>query len=314
MEYCSLGNTGIVVSRLCFGTLTISPLQRRYSKPQGIDLLRAAVDLGVNFFDTAEIYEAYGLLQPVIKDHHDIVVATKCYAYDAATAEKSFIKAVKELGREWIDIFMLHEQESQYTLRGHAEALDYFLAMKEKGYIGALGISTHHVQGVKAACSHPRIEVVEAIMNHKGWGIIDGSLNEMEEALQTADRAGTGVIAMKPLGGGHLIKEREEAFRFIRNKGYIDSIALGIQSINELKYAIAYLSGQEEDMDANDFPDITGREVIIEPWCTGCGKCVKVCQHGAIDLAGQKAGIDQGKCVLCGYCGAACPELSIKVI
>jgi uncharacterized protein len=314
LEYCSLGNTGIVVSRLCFGTLTISPLQRRYSKPQGIDLLRAAVDLGVNFFDTAEIYETYGFLQPVIKDHRDIVVATKCYAYDAATAEKSFVKAVKELGREWIDIFMLHEQESQYTLKGHAEALDYFLKMKEQGYLGALGISTHHVQGVKAASVHPHIEVVEAILNHKGWGIVDGSLNDMEGALQTANRAGIGVITMKPLGGGHLIKEREEAFRFIRDKGYIDSIALGIQSIKELKYAIAYLSGEEDVLDIKDFPDINGREVIIEPWCTGCGKCMNVCQHGAINIMGKRAEIDQGKCVSCGYCGASCPELSIKVI
>jgi uncharacterized protein len=314
LEYCSLGNTGIVVSRLCFGTLTISPLQRRYSKTQGTDLLRAAVDLGVNFFDTAEIYQAYDLLKPVIKSHNGIIVATKCYAFNAATAEKSYQKAVKELGREWIDIFMLHEQESQYTLKGHEEALEYFLKLKEKGYIGALGISTHHIQGVKAACMHTHIDVVEAILNHKGWGIIDGSLDEMERSLQTADRTGMGIIAMKPLGGGHLIKERDEAFRFIRNKCYIDSVALGIQSIKELKYAIAYLTRKEDTLDANDFPDITGREVIVEPWCTGCGKCLKVCQHGAIRLMGNKALIDKDKCVSCGYCGASCPELSIKVI
>ncbi len=314
MIYSKLGGTGIEVSGLCFGTLTIGPLQKNFPLEEGSNLLRVASEMGVNFYDTAEIYDTYAYLKPVVKAYPGTVIATKCYAYDSKTAEDSFARAVKGLGREWVDIFLLHEQESVHTLRGHLEALEYFQKKKEEGYIGALGMSTHHVEGVKAAATHPLIEVIEAILNHKGWGIIDGSLKEMEEALEEARSRGKGIIAMKPLGGGHLIREREEALTYIRNLRFIDSVALGIQSRKELNYALAYLSGRENGLTAGDMPDISDRQLIIEPWCTGCGRCVSVCGHQAMHLRGARAEVDGAKCVLCGYCGAACPQLAIKVV
>lgn len=314
MESIKLGKTGIEVSKLCFGTLTIGPLQKNFPLAKGTGILRAASELGVNFYDTAEIYDTYKYLKPVIKEYPKTVVATKCYAYDRKTAERSFAKAVKELGREWIDIFMLHEQESVHTLRGHAEALEYFMEKKEKGFIGALGISTHHIAGVIASTAHPLIEVIEAIINNKGWGIIDGTIADMEGALSRARTAGKGIIAMKPLGGGHLIQERERAFTYIRDLGCIDSIALGIQSEKEIKYAIAYLTGREREIKESEMPDIAARELIIEPWCTGCGHCMAVCQHEAIQVASKKAAVNRNRCVLCGYCGASCPQLAIKVV
>ncbi|MDP2892383.1 MAG: aldo/keto reductase [Bacillota bacterium] len=309
-----LGSTDISVSRLCFGTLTMGPLQKRMPEEEGALLLIAAAENGVNFFDTAELYGTYAHLAILLRQYPESVVATKCFAYDEITAEESYSKAAREMGRDHIDIFMLHEQDSEHMLRGHQQALEYFAKQKEKGHIGALGISTHSIAGVRAAIKHPDIEVVEAVINFKGFGIIDGTLSQMEAALAEAAGRGMGVIAMKALGGGHLMREREQAFKYIRKQDCIHSAAIGIQSLRELRYAAACLSGREDELSAEDLPSLEGRRLIIEEWCTGCSKCMDACRQGAMTIVNGKAVVDAEKCVLCGYCGANCPGLYIKVI
>ena len=80
-------------------------------------------------------------------------------------------KALKELGRDYIDIFMLHEQESILTIKGHWEAIEYLIEAKEKGIVRAIGISTHHVEGVMGAASVPEIDVIHPLVNIAGIGI-----------------------------------------------------------------------------------------------------------------------------------------------
>ena len=60
----------------------------------------------------------------------------------AAEMEQSLERALRGLGRDYIDIFMLHEQESSLTLRGHGGALDYLVRAKERGLVRAVGMST----------------------------------------------------------------------------------------------------------------------------------------------------------------------------
>ena len=63
MEYSVLGNTGIEVSKLCFGALTIGPLQKHLSLSKGIDILEYAIDCGINFIDTADLYDTYSYIK-----------------------------------------------------------------------------------------------------------------------------------------------------------------------------------------------------------------------------------------------------------
>ncbi len=140
----------------------------------------------MNFIDTAELYETYAHIREALKTipRDKLIIATKSYAWSRETAEESFLKACNELGTDYIDLFMLHEQESEHTLRGHADALAYFLERKEKGDIRAVGLSTHYVAGVKAANKTPEIQVVHPILNKMGLGIQDGTLNDMLHELQ----------------------------------------------------------------------------------------------------------------------------------
>ena len=63
MEYNILGKSGIKVSKICFGTLTLGPLQKNYSVREGANLLSYAYDKGINFLDTAELYDNYAQIK-----------------------------------------------------------------------------------------------------------------------------------------------------------------------------------------------------------------------------------------------------------
>jgi predicted aldo/keto reductase-like oxidoreductase len=214
------------------------------------------------------------------------------------------------LGRDFIDIFMLHEQESELTLKGHKKAIDYFLKMKQSGVIRAFGVSTHHIACVEAAMHHDEIEVVHPIYNKRGLGIADGSIEKMTAAIKKAHKAGIGIFAMKPLGGGHMCKTPKEAFDFVIDSSYIDAVAVGIQSEAELAGNVEYFSGNR----GVEFNNSEDRKIMIHDWCTGCGTCISACKSGAISIESGKAKVDQSKCVFCGYCAAACKDFVIKVV
>lgn len=127
METIKLGSTSLYVSRICFGTLTLGPLQKRLSIEDGARLLAYAYQKGINFVDTAELYETYEYIRKSIQiSGIRPVISTKSYAYDKKTAEFSLNKALKELDVDYIDLFMLHEQEGENTFKGHYEAVEYF--------------------------------------------------------------------------------------------------------------------------------------------------------------------------------------------
>lgn len=316
MKTVKLGNTNIEVSRLCFGSLTISPLQRNFSFDKGAELIKYGFDRGINFLDTAELYNNYGHINKFLKkiNRKEFVIATKSYSYSNETAKISLEKALKELDTDYIDLFLLHEQESEHTIRGHFEAIEYFIKAKEKGLIRAIGISTHRVEGVLAASKYDEIEVVHPIINKLGIGIQDGTTSDMINAIKKCHSLGKGIYGMKPLGGGHLLNNVEEAFNFVQDIKEINSIAIGLQSKTEIDANINLLEKRAIDNNLKDKLRNTNRKLHIAEWCIGCGECVKVCQHNALRLVENKSTVDRGKCVLCGYCGKYCKEFCIKII
>ncbi len=316
MENTILCNTGIKVSELCFGSLTIGPLQVNLDILEGAQIISYAFSKGINFIDTAEIYNNYQHIKEALKtvNRKDITIATKSYSYSKETAEKSLTKALNELDTDYIDVFLLHEQESKHTIRGHYEAIEYFLRAKEKGIIRAFGISTHRIEAVLAANQYSEIEVIHPIINKLGIGIQDGSVNEMIDALKISYDCGKGIYGMKPLGGGHLIKSVEEAVDFVRKIPYLHSFAMGMQSEDEVDANINLINNGYIPDDIKQRIKKKERKLHISDWCIGCGSCVETCKNGGIQLINNKAVPIMEKCVLCGYCARKCPEFCIKVI
>lgn len=315
MDYRFLGDTGLAVSRLCFGSLTIGPLQAKLGLEEGAAVIKAAFDMGVNFIDTAELYGTYAYIKEAVKGRRkDIIISTKCYAYNREGAEKSLKKAMDELGTDYIDIFSLHEQESEYTLEGHREAMEYFIKAKEKGYIRSFGISTHAIAAVKASLKYKEIEVLHPIVNKKGLGIIDGNIDEMLRAIAAARESGKGIFSMKPLGGGNMLKESSECFDFVLSNNDLHSIAVGMQSIEEVTNNVMVFEGKKVPETISSQLMEKKRKLLIDFWCSGCGSCSRKCAQKALTIEAGKAVVNPEKCVLCGYCSAYCPDFCIKII
>lgn len=313
MQTRTLGRSGLTVSQLCFGTLTMSPLQCNLSPREGADLLVYAYERGVRFLDTADLYGTYPHIRLALKDAPDYVISTKAYCYDRETARAALERAFAGVGRDYIDLFMLHEQESLYTLRGHEEALIYLAEQKEKGHIGAVGVSTHFCACVKAAPRFGMIDVIHPLINAGGVGIQDGTRRDMEDAIAAARAHSIGIFAMKPLGGGHLIQDSGEALKYAVENPLLDAVALGMQNRQEIDANVAFFDGEA---DAGQLEALRHRQrrMMVHDWCEGCGRCAERCRQRAITVVNGRAVVDQSKCVFCGYCARACPQFCIKVV
>lgn len=314
MQSVQLGNSRLTVSKLCFGTLTMSPLQRGMTPSAGARLLIHAYERGIRFLDTADLYDNYEHIRLALNEAPDYVISTKAYCYDRETAQAALERAYRGLGRDYVDLFMLHEQESLYTLRGHEEALNYLEEQRLSGHIGAVGISTHYAGCVAAATRFPKIRVIHPLINLRGIGIRDGSREDMEAAIQKARDHGIGIFAMKPLGGGHLMSENAASLKYALESPLIDSVAIGMQSFEEIDANVDFAEGRGEAFERMSELTQRSRHIMVHDYCEGCGACASRCSQGAISIIDKRAQVDESKCVFCGYCARVCPQFCIKVI
>ncbi|HHZ00366.1 MAG TPA: aldo/keto reductase [Sedimentibacter sp.] len=304
------------VSKLCYGTLSLSKLQNSDTLENKVRLLDYAYERGINFFDTAELYDNYNILREFIKDkdRDKLTIASKSYAYDKYTAEYSINKALKEMNTDYLDIFMLHEQDNGNNFLGHYQAVDRFMKYKDQGIIRHFGISTHRVEAVKDSIKFKEIEILFPLLNYKGIGIQDGSIEDMTEALKKAKENEKFIMAMKIYGGGHLIREAEKAFKYVDGLSYVDSIAIGMSTIEEIEANISYLENNELSNNIKNKIRNQKRSLVIEEWCGGCGNCVRKCRQNALMLVDGKCKVVMEKCVLCSYCAGECPDFYIKIV
>lgn len=315
MEYRLLGNTKLRVSRLCFGTLTIGPLQTHMPLPSGASVIRTALEAGVNFIDTAQLYGTYPYIRAALKNwSQEVIIASKSYDYTAQGMAKSVEEARRSLGRDVIDIFLLHEQESIHTFRGHAPAYEYLMTAKSQGIVRAVGISTHSAKMVETAARLPEIEVIHPLYNRRGIGIMDGTAETMKQAIDLAGRAGKGIYGMKALGGGHLYQTAAEEFLYVLGHPFMDAIAVGMQSAAEVAMNCTIFSGKSAGEAMTQAVQAKPRRIHIDTWCHGCGNCAGHCSAQALSVQDGRAVVDMTRCVFCGYCGAHCPHFCIKVI
>ena len=327
-------------SKLCFGSLCIGPLQADLSVKDGAEVISRAFDLGVNFIDTAQLYGTYPHIKAALvsrrskdkknkKDKDNkIIISTKTYAHTRKLAKEALAEVLRELDADCVDIFLLHEQESVQTVYGHIEALEYLFEQKKAGRIKAVGISTHHVSGVSGAVEFnktykkDKLEVIHPMHNITGLGIIpennkSTAISQMDAALTEAKKSGFFIFSMKPLGGGNLFARAEEALGFSLGKPFIDSVAVGMKSAEEVDANVSFFEiGKFTDGYYKNYAQNNGgKRLHIDGWCGGCGKCAAACPSGALTVnSGGAAECDYGKCVLCGYCSTACGSFAIKIV
>jgi ferredoxin len=146
-------------------------------------------------------------------------------------------------------------------------------------------------------------------------GILDGSAAEMAAAIERCAAAGTGVYAMKALAGGNLIAGARAAFAYVLGLTGVHGVAVGMLSEEEIDANIALFGGEvPDDARWKKLESRRRRLAIMKNFCKSCGACVEACVNGALTMVDGKPVVDEAACVLCGYCGAECPEFIIRVV
>lgn len=318
MKTYVLGNTGIEVTELCFGALPMGPRQKNMKVEDSTKVVVTALEKGINFVDTAQMYETYEPIRKAMKlTGIKPVIASKSTASSFEDMDKAVNEALTQLDVDYIDIFHLHAARVGLNVfEERAGALECLKKYKKSGQIKAIGISTHNAKVAKMVADRDDIDILFCLYNKTGIGLLEGNVQDMREAIKLNSEAGKGVYLMKVLGGGILIDRYAECMEFARKtKGY-HSIAVGMVSPEEVNFNVSYFNG---DFDEKKMPSIKGNSKkfkVFESLCKGCRSCTKVCPNFAIEYNEQKkcAIINENKCLTCGYCTSACPEFAIRLI
>ncbi len=313
-----LGRTGIEVTELSLGTLILGSFQANIEPEEGAKTVRRALELGINFIDTAKTYKTHAHVKLGSRDFKDTVIATKSPVKTAHEMRDDVETCLRELDRNTIDIFHLHLVRNKADMREREGAINTLVKCKEAGMIRAVGLSAHGVEGTRCALDYEEIDVVFPVTNMKGLGITDGTQEEMLETIREIRATGRGIYVMKPLGGGHLINDIPKAIEYLRGLHLFDSISVGLKTPEEVEVMLGVF---ENDTDAIDRALAMGKErahqkhlIIYDFICEKCGACVDACDQGALSLNEKCAEVDPELCILCGYCAAACPKFAIRVI
>ena len=211
MKYRVLGRTGVQVSQLCFGTMAFGG---DADAAESARMFRAGRDAGINFFDTADQYNAgrsEEILGELIRGSRDeLVIATKCFNptgtdVNARGANRRHVRraveaSLKRLGTDRVDILFLHHYDALTPLEEHMRALEDVV---RAGKVLYPAVSNYSAWQTQAALGHQerngwaRLQVIQPM-----YSLVKRQAEV--ELLPMAQANEVGVVAYSPSGGGLL--------------------------------------------------------------------------------------------------------------
>ena len=234
MDHVNLGRTGLKVSRICLGCMTYgTPAWRPWVLDEAASrpFLKRALDLGINFFDTANMYslgvseEVVGraLMQMTRRD--SVVVATKVYypmgpePNRGGLSRKAIFSQIdaslKRLGMDHVDLYQTHAWDDETPIEETLEALNDVVRMGKARYVGASTMSAW--QFAKALFLAERHGWARFVSMQNHYNLV--YREEEREMLPLCRNQGIGVIPFSPLARGFLAGNRARAADADRAQG-----------------------------------------------------------------------------------------------
>jgi len=227
MEYKNLGKSGLKVSRICLGCMTYGVSDRgahswTLDEEKSRPLIKQAIELGINFFDTANTYSdgtSEEFVGRALKDfarREEIVVATKVYfpMREGPNARSLSRKAImteidaslRRLGMDYVDLYQIHRWDKTTPIEETLEALHDVIKAGKARYIGASSMfAWQFSKALYKADSHGWSRFV-SMQNH--YNLINRE--EERETLPLCASEGIGVIPWSPLARGRLTRDWDE--------------------------------------------------------------------------------------------------------
>lgn len=210
MQYQEFGKTGLRVSKLCLGTWGIGGAGwDSYSDESRMDAIKAALECGINFIDTAPAYNAgkaecyVGETLSKLKKRREVVISTKCGnkfvdgKYLRCGSKESILKqcdeSLKNLKTDYIDIYLVHWPDPDVELE---ETIDAVSTLKKEGKILHAGVSNFSKEQIEEAQKYCKIEAFQP-----QYSLAD---RKDEKLIRWAHEQGLGIMTYGTLGGGIL--------------------------------------------------------------------------------------------------------------
>jgi len=277
--YRELGKTGLKPTSVGFGCMITSDQS----------VIEKAADIGINYFDTARGYQNGNnerMVGAALRSKRkDLIISTKTMSKTKEEALLHIDTSLKELGTDYVDIWQLHLKNTPEDLTdGLLEAQQI---AKKAGKTRFLGVSTHGLPQLVPALIEkmPHFDVVLTMYNFT----MDA---EMDAAIESASKAGMGVIAMKVMAGGagmgrpgrpsNPIMQREgaglSALKWVLKNPNVHTT---IPSITDMEQLDENIRASYESFSNADEKTLEARLKIIRPlYCSTCGSCDGKCPKG----------------------------------
>ncbi|MUV90499.1 aldo/keto reductase [Halapricum sp. CBA1109] len=225
MEYTTLGSTGIEVSRICLGCMSFgTPDWREWvlAEDESREIIERAIELGINFFDTANMYsegESERVLGNVLADYDrdSQVVATKGYFQMDAdnpnsggasrkAIEQELSNSLDRLGMDTVDLYQTHRWDYDTPIETTLRALSDAVRRGQARHVGTSSMWAHQFADALRASEREGLERFETMQNH--YNLL--YREEEREMLPLCDREGVGVLPWSPLARGYLTRPHEQ--------------------------------------------------------------------------------------------------------
>jgi 1-deoxyxylulose-5-phosphate synthase len=252
-DWVTLGNSGVKVTRLAFGTGTYSGrVQRELGQQEFTRLVRHAYDRGVRFFETADSYHGMPqmlatALRGIPRDSYRLM--TKYNTRDRENPQATIDRLRSDLGTEYVDIMLLHCVRTPQWSTDMERLRDQFSEAKEKKVMLAHGASVHGLPALRSFPGNKWLDIAMIRMNHNGTRMDTpdshdtdalGNVSEVVQHAKQVHGRGAGVISMKLVGEGQFTRseDRDAALKFAMNLGAVDAVTIGYKNIAEIDEAI----------------------------------------------------------------------------
>jgi len=232
---------GVELSRLAVGTGTNgvggSSNQTRKLGLRGLaELLRAAYDQGVTFWDAADQYGTHPHVKAALGRvaREKVTILSKTHAASEAEMRADLDRFRRELGTDYIDILLLHAMMVENWPERRKGAMAVLEEARQKGIVKTHGISCHSLEALKTAARTPWNQVTLVRINPAGINM-DADPRTVLSVLRQMKAAGKGVIGMKILGQGELRSRADECLRFVLGQDAVDCFTIGCESRAQLE-------------------------------------------------------------------------------
>jgi len=223
MEYTTLGRTGTEVSRICLGCMSFGTPEWRdwvLDEEESLPLIERAIDLGINFFDSANMYsrgESERVLGRALEGRREeSVVATKCYfqmdednphsgGLSRKAIEQELAASLDRLGMETVDLYQIHRWDEDTPIETTLRALDDAVRRGQVRHLGASSMWAY--QFARALHTSDRLDLDRFATMQNHYSLL--YREEEREMLPLCAEADIGVIPWSPLARGYLARPHE---------------------------------------------------------------------------------------------------------